>query len=406
MPLVGHLEKYELMQKSKLYVLLFLILPGFTAHSMFQPIDTTRRALVKDTVITQKEYTSSTEAGSSASSGIINLAAPLSAGASIITSSLNNYVRKFTANYWQENRAHLQAIQSKSGPYFRVIDQVFSRYGIPKELRYLAVIESELNPNAVSKVGAVGLWQLMAGTARLLGLTVNRHRDDRRNVYKSTVAAAKYLKDLHHTFNDWLLVVAAYNCGPAAVMNAIEQSGSNNFFDLEKYLPSETQSHVMRFLATAYTLGRLSSFFGLDETNADQDIPMSSTNRLSTADIQSIPLNGKYALPVIAQYLQMDVNALKRLNPEWEKPPSNGQIMLNLPADKVAIFKSYQQTILNESQKLFLENNKLEATTKTPANKDNKWTYHHSHKRGSTSTIQHHPVVSPRKKSSIHKKAS
>jgi membrane-bound lytic murein transglycosylase D len=340
----------------KMNLLFVLLLPGFTARSMSQLVDTTRNSMKKDTVISLNEY-SDANTTTDDQSGIMSLAAPLSAGASILTENLNSYVSHFISRYWSENRKHLQAIQLKSPPYFKVIDQIFSKYGIPKELRYLAVIESELNPNAVSRVGAVGLWQLMAGTARLLGLTVNRHRDDRRNVYKSTVAAAKYLADLYDTFHDWILVVAAYNCGPVAVLDAIQKSGSHNFFELAKYLPSETRSHVMRFLATAYTLGRLSSFFGLDEVRADGDIQI---DRSTTADIQSLSLTGRYALPVIAQFLEMDINILKRLNPDWEKQSATNTLQLNLPADKIALFKTHQQGILNESQELFLENNRLE----------------------------------------------
>ncbi|MBX5438603.1 MAG: lytic transglycosylase domain-containing protein [Thermoflavifilum sp.] len=354
----------------KMNLFFMLLLPGLAGYSNTQWTDTTRNALKRDTVISLNEY-SDASASTDDQSEIINLAAPLSAGASILTGSLNNYVSRFISRYWAENHAHLQAIQSKSAPYFKVIDQIFSKYGIPKELRYLAVIESELNPNAVSRVGAVGLWQLMAGTARLLGLTVNRHRDDRRNVYKSTVAAAKYLADLHDTFHDWILVVAAYNCGPVAVLDAMQKSGSNNFFDLEKYLPAETRSHVMRFLATAYTLGRLSSFFGLDVPDADATDEM-PVDRTAATDIQTISLAGRYALPVIAQFLEMDINTLKRLNPDWEKQSASNAVSLNLPADKIALFKTRQQAILNTSQQLFLENNKLEVHAKQATVKNTK----------------------------------
>jgi len=382
----------------KMNLLFLLVLPGFTARSMFQLIDTTRNSTKKDTVISLNEY-SDANATTDDQSDIVSLAAPLSAGASILTGSLNSYVSHFISRYWAENRSHLQAIQMKSPPYFKVIDQIFSKYGIPKELRYLAVIESELNPNAVSRVGAVGLWQLMAGTARLLGLTVNRHRDDRRSVYKSTVAAAKYLSDLYATFHDWILVVAAYNCGPVAVLDAMQKSGSNNFFDLEKYLPSETRSHVMRFLATAYTLGRLSSFFGLDEAHAD-DV---QADRSSTTDIQSLSLTGRYALPVIAQFLEMDINTLKRLNPDWEKQSTTNTVQLNLPADKIALFKTKQQGILNQSQELFLENNRLEMNAREAKTEIRKTSIHnsaqshlsakhniHRHRRSSTASRHTH----------------
>jgi hypothetical protein len=114
------------------------------------------------------------------------------------------------------------------------------------------VIESELRATALSRVGARGPWQLMAGTARELGLKVSRRWDERTNYYKSTGAAALYLRDLHREFKDWLLVLAAYNAGPGPVYRAIRLAGSRNFWALERYLPGETRQHVRRFIATAY----------------------------------------------------------------------------------------------------------------------------------------------------------
>ena len=132
------------------------------------------------------------------------------------------------------------------------MDSIFDQYGLPGELKYLAVIESELRSTALSRVGARGPWQLMAVTARDLGLKVNSRSDERTSMSKSTKAAALYLRDLHNQFKDWLLVLAAYNAGPLPVMRAIHRSHSTNFWALERYLPAETRQHVKRFIATAY----------------------------------------------------------------------------------------------------------------------------------------------------------
>ena len=132
------------------------------------------------------------------------------------------------------------------------MDSVFNQYGLPGELKYLAVIESELITTARSRVGARGTWQLMAQTARELGLKVNGRSDERTNIYKSTKAAALYLRDLHHQFKDWLLVLAAYNGGPAPVYRAIRKAHSRNFWTLERYLPAESRQHVKKFIATTY----------------------------------------------------------------------------------------------------------------------------------------------------------
>ena len=168
------------------------------------------------------------------------------------TVRLNPNATKFVKDYVKKNASDLDAIKGRSDKFFPVMDKVFSSYKLPLELKYLAVIESELRLKAVSHVGAVGLWQLMPGTAKMLGLKVSSKYDERRLSYKSTNAAAKYLKDLHREFGDWLLVIAAYNSGPGPVYTAIKKSGSRNFWRLQQYLTLETRLHVKRFIGTHY----------------------------------------------------------------------------------------------------------------------------------------------------------
>lgn len=158
----------------------------------------------------------------------------------------------FVHNYIRNNDACLVHVKGRSEGPFAIIDSVLKHYGLPLQLKYLAVIESELKPSALSRVGARGPWQLMPRTAHVLGLTVNRKSDERENYYKSTRAAAKYLRDLHRQFGDWLLVLAAYNGGPAPVYRAIRKAHSRNFWALEKYLPAESRGHVKKFIATTY----------------------------------------------------------------------------------------------------------------------------------------------------------
>lgn len=165
---------------------------------------------------------------------------------------MNKKAEKFVQDYIQENEENLEEIKAKSATAFRIINQVFTRYQLPTELKYLAVIESELNTHARSHVGAVGTWQLMAPTARLLSLKVTSKYDERTHLYKSTVAAARYLNDLYDIFGDWLLVIAAYNTGPGNVMKAIKKSGSRDFWKLQNYLPLETRLHVKKFIGTHY----------------------------------------------------------------------------------------------------------------------------------------------------------
>lgn len=165
---------------------------------------------------------------------------------------LNASAAKFVKNYIQKNNEDLQKIKSRSANYFRTIEFVFKKNNLPPGLKYLAVVESELNTTAVSHAGAVGLWQLMPETARDFGLKIAKKNDERKHFYKSTEAAAKYLKSLYSEFNDWLLVIAAYNSGSGTVLNAIHRSGSRNFWKLQYFLPAETRAHVKRFIGTHY----------------------------------------------------------------------------------------------------------------------------------------------------------
>jgi membrane-bound lytic murein transglycosylase D len=159
---------------------------------------------------------------------------------------------KFMTGYIEKNNESLRKIKKQSTSSFRMMDKVFAKYGLPKQLKYLAVIESEMKTTAVSRVGAAGPWQLMPETAQILGLKVTSKYDERTNMNMSTRAAAVYLRDLHTEFNDWLLVLAAYNAGPGPVYKAIKKSGSRNFWDLQDYLPRETRMHVKKFIATHY----------------------------------------------------------------------------------------------------------------------------------------------------------
>jgi len=165
---------------------------------------------------------------------------------------LSSRTAKFVKDYNKKNNEALEKIRERGDRYFPLMDSIFSLYNLPLELKYLAAIESELKPKAVSHVGAVGPWQLMPSTARDLSLKIRGKYDERTNYYKSTVAAAKYLRDLFNQFGDWLLVIAAYNSGPGKIQWAIKKSGSHNFWRLQNLLPAETRGHVKRFIATHY----------------------------------------------------------------------------------------------------------------------------------------------------------
>jgi membrane-bound lytic murein transglycosylase D len=165
---------------------------------------------------------------------------------------LNRNAVAYVRDYIEKNNETLVVVKQRSKSRFTAMDKVFKNYGLPVELKYLAVIESELKPSAVSRVGAAGPWQLMPETAKLLGLKVTAANDERKQFGKSTKAAALYLRDLYTEFGDWLLVISAYNCGPGPVYTAIRKSGSHNFWSLQAYLPGESREHVKKFIATHY----------------------------------------------------------------------------------------------------------------------------------------------------------
>lgn len=163
---------------------------------------------------------------------------------------LNPTAKTYTKHFIKKNSEALELAQKRSERYFKIIEPIFERHDLPVELKYLAVVESQLKASALSHAGARGPWQLMPTTARELGLKVTTKQDDRTHYYKSTMAAAKHLKNLYAEFGDWLLVLAAYNSGSGTVYKAIKKSGSRNFWKLQGFLPAETRGHVKRYIAT------------------------------------------------------------------------------------------------------------------------------------------------------------
>jgi membrane-bound lytic murein transglycosylase D len=175
-------------------------------------------------------------------------------------------LKKFVADYLKENGDMLDDIKAKNNATFKTIEKIFETRVIPVELKYLAVVESKLKNSATSGTGAAGIWQLMPVTAGTLGLKVKGKIDERRYTYQSTVAAAKYLKELYNQFDDWLLVVAAYNCGAGNVHKAIKKSGSREFWKLQNFLPAETRKHVKKFIATHFYYEEKGSLVTLTKT--------------------------------------------------------------------------------------------------------------------------------------------
>jgi membrane-bound lytic murein transglycosylase D len=276
---------------------------------------------------------------------------------------LNPKAVPFVQNYIRENGAELEKMKVWGKPYLDLYDEILTQYGLPKELKYLSVIESSLCSNVVSRAGAVGPWQLMSETGTDHGLKINSRVDERRNFSKSTHAAAKVLKGLYNEFHDWLLVIAAYNCGAGRVRSAINKSGSNNFWDLQNYLPAETRGHVKRFIGTHYIFegsGGLTTMTAAEVQDFDMNSIAIKAKQLSVSDEEktntgAIEISGKYNSAIIAKNVGVDVSTFNKLNPNFDKLISTGNTYtMRLPVDKILLFGNKKNNILAESIQFLL----------------------------------------------------
>lgn len=286
-----------------------------------------------------------------------------------------DFIVDYVKNYHTNHGSRLDRIYSNNRGYFKLIDNVMKKYNLPRELRSLAIIESAMNCNAVSPVGAVGPWQFMQGTARMLGLRCDGTLDERRDFYKSTHAAAKYLKYLHDMFGDWLLVIASYNCGPAPVLRAINSGMGRSFWDIKPKLPKETQNHVMAFIATTSYLDRSANPLAMGEIPKGAKAPKADFSNLSSGfamaddvvddaskpqiskeemdQVAILRVKGNYKLAAISSILEEDHAKLKRWNPTFDESIANAAapVKLLIPITKIEQFIISKEKIIQESRK-------------------------------------------------------
>lgn len=283
------------------------------------------------------------------------------------SSQVNPNAEVYMQDYLRTHSSSLQKMKTWGMPYFNLIDNIFMQYGLPKELKYLAVIESNLSTAATSWVGAGGPWQFMPYTARDYGLVVNGAYDERRDYHKSTHAAARYLLALYKDMHDWLLVIAAYNGGPGRVYSAMKKSGSKDFWALQYYLPQESRNHVKKFIATHYIMEGNDDFTGggsnvqtLATGNGSKGSSNIYSNTSSLTDAEKVltetqTISGKFNSAVIAKNLAIDLGQFHKYNPDFDnRLGMNGQFDLMLPADKMQLFLANKYQILNECVQLLL----------------------------------------------------
>ena len=285
------------------------------------------------------------------------------------TMQVNPNAESFMQDYLNAHSKSLLQMKNWGQPYFNLIDNILSQYGLPRELKYVAVIESNLKTGATSWVGAAGPWQFMPETARQYGLVVNGFVDERRDYVKSTHAAARYLLNSYKVYHDWLLVLASYNGGLGNVNKAIRTSGSKNFWSLQYYLPGESRNYVKKFIATHYVMegsggvttqatgGSFNPGIQMGGgANPFDTKPNLTDEEREFASTQSI--TGKFNSLVIAKNLAMDIVAFNRYNPDFDNMMSiNGNYDLRLPSDKMQLFIANKYTILNECVQLLLGDN-------------------------------------------------
>jgi membrane-bound lytic murein transglycosylase D len=213
---------------------------------------------------------------------------------------------------------YTEKLFGKASYYFPIFSQHLAAADLPDALKFMPLIESHLVPDAESPRSAKGLWQFMPTTARYYGLRVDAQVDERVNPHLASVAAAKMLSELFETFGDWKLVLAAYNCGPWRVKRSMAKAKSNQYEDIARYLPPQTQQYLKKFTAMLY-LGRHFSDFGL--------VPKVNTEDIA-AHWQTVPFSQGHDLDYIARLIDLDISLLRQLNPQWMGAKSNFQLLL------------------------------------------------------------------------------
>ena len=256
---------------------------------------------------------------------------------SVIEMPYNDVVQKFIDKYSSQLRRSVSLMLGAQNFYMPIFEQALETYGLPLELKYLPVIESALNPRAISRVGATGLWQFMVGTAKDYGLEINSLVDDRRDPVKSSYAAARYLGDLYKIFGDWNLVIAAYNCGPANISKAIHRAGGEkDYWRIYPYLPRETRGYVPAFIAANYIMNYY----------CDHNIcPMRTTLPAKT---DTVMVSRDIHFEQISNVLNIDIDQLKELNPRYRRNIINGTselAALRLPAALINQFIDNEEAI-------------------------------------------------------------
>lgn len=265
----------------------------------------------------------------------------------VIEMPYNTVVKRYIEMYLGRPK-QLAALKRLSEYYFPYFEDQLTTRGLPQELKYLAVIESALNANIYSRVGAAGLWQFMPSTGKHYGLEVNSLIDERLDPYKSTVAACRMLRSLYRVYGDWNLAIASYNCGPGNVNRAIHRSnGKKDFWEIYPWLPAETRGYLPCFIAATFVLSYADEF-GICPENLVEENKLTHKQQLMSLLVDTVMTDKRQHLKQTADVVGIPLEELRKLNPQYMKDiiPGGKAYPLVLPVELVGAYIDLQDTIV------------------------------------------------------------
>lgn len=277
----------------------------------------------------------------------------------VVEMPYNSIVRSYIDMYTQRRRELVETMLGMSLYYMPIFEEALEREGVPLELKYLPVIESALDPNAVSRAGATGLWQFMIPTARGLGMEINSLVDERRDPYRSSAMAARYLRQLYDIYNDWSLAIAAYNCGPGNVNKALRRAGGDenkklDFWDIYPFLPQETRGYVPVFIAANYVMNYYPEH-GISPALAKRPLV-----------VDSVHVGKRVHFQQIADVLNIPVEEIRVLNPQYREDYIPGDLKpysLVLPSKQVYCYLVSEDSIVHHNEQLYARRLTVEPST-------------------------------------------
>ena len=295
---------------------------------------------------------------------------------SVIEMPFNDIVKKHIEAYTGRLRNKVSFMLAAANFYMPLFEEALDTYDLPMELKYLPIIESALNPKALSRQRASGLWQFMLRTGKIYGLDNNTLVDERRDPVKSTWAAVRYLKDLYNIYNDWNLVLAAYNCGPGNVNKAIRRAGGEtDYWKIYPILPKETRGYVPGFIAANYVM---TYYCEHGICPMDSQLPAIS---------DTIHINKDLHLQQVASVCNIDIEQLRSLNPQFKKdiiPGNSKAYALQLPNNTANIFIEREDSIYAYEAKKYLNKRRTVAVSEASTPKNAKGAKYHKIRKGDT----------------------